>query len=40
MHRTTYLVDDFIEEMKKPGPDPIMMADNIEAAIEFMEMFT
>ena len=39
MHRTTYMVDEFIEEMKKVSPSPTMMAYNIEGAIEFKEMF-
>ena len=39
MHSTNYKVDDFIEEMKKPGPDPTMMTKNIEEATEFKEMF-
>lgn len=40
MHSTAYRVDDFIEEMRKDGPDPLLMADNIEGAIEYKEMFS
>lgn len=40
MHSTAYRVDDLIQEMRKDGPDPLLMADNIEGAIEFKEMFS
>jgi|GEM_PF-2940405 len=39
MHRTTYRVDDFINEMKKEGPDPLSMSIIIEEAKEYKEMF-
>lgn len=40
MHGTDYLVDNFVEEMKKAGPDPLAMAGNIEDAIELGQMFS
>ena len=39
MHRTAYRVDELIEEMEKEGPDPVKMSSNIEAALEYKEMF-
>lgn len=40
MHETNYLVGSFVEEMKKAGPDPLAMADNIEGAVELGQIFS
>ena len=39
MHCTAYRIDELIAEMRKEGPDPIQMSDNIEAAVEYKAMF-
>lgn len=40
VHETAYRIDDFVEEMRKDGPDPIAMEENIESIIEFARLFS